>query len=103
MQYVAHFNYEEYKTIPDWVKMVDADQVGMYKGRVVAYDFALDLEERYKWEQESLLKSDYFQTSWKNVKPFLFPAEAFSVTKDLPSPNVIFDNVVLEKRFQDHL
>ena len=103
MPYAAHLNFDEYNTMPEWVEMVEGDQVGMYRGRVVAYDYALDLQERYAWEKESLIKSDYFQNHWKNAKPFLFPAEAFPSTEETPSPNVLFDNVVLAKRFQDHL
>ena len=102
MPYTAHLNFDEHNNMPEWVEMVEGYQVGMHRGRVVAYDFALDLEERYAWEKESLLKSDYFQNHWKNVKPFLFPAECFHY-EETPAPTVIFDNVILENRFQDHL
>jgi len=102
MPYVAHLNHSEYESMPEWSKMVDNDQVGMRNNRVIAYDYALDLEERYEWEQELLIKSDFFQTNWKNVKPFLFPAECFHY-EDTKAPTAQFDNVVLENRFQAHL
>lgn len=82
------------KNLPEWVEMVEGDQVGLYKGRLVAYDYALDLTERYSWEKESGLKSDFFQHGWKNVKPFLYPPETFPEDQDVIPPNLPIGELV---------
>lgn len=88
---------------PDWVDMVEGAQVGHYKDKLVAFDYALDLEERYAWEKESILQSEFFQNSWKEVKPFLFPSESlppdsFSYKSDDPLQSLQpFDGVVQTK------
>ena len=64
--------------MPGWADAVEGMQVGRYNGRVVAYDYALDLEERYAWEEESGYKSNYFQSDWKDQKPELFPQEVIN-------------------------
>lgn len=86
------------KSLPEWVEMVEGDQVGAYKGRVVAFDYALDLAERFAWENESDFKSDFFQTGWKNVKPFLYPSETFPEYQDVVSPNVPIGQLVYPRR-----
>lgn len=89
----------EYRVgMPEWVEMVEGDQVGLYKGRLVAYDYALDLTERFAWEQESNLKSDYFQNSWKNVKPFLYPPGSFPEETNIIPPNVPIGQLVYPRR-----
>ena len=35
---------------PEWAGRVDCEQVGTYKGQVVAYDYACDIVERREWE-----------------------------------------------------
>lgn len=35
---------------PEWTSRVDNEQVGVYKGEVVAYDYAGDMVERREWE-----------------------------------------------------
>ncbi len=62
----------------DWADQIDGRQVGKYKDRVVAFDYALDLEERYDWEQNNLIKSDFFFHDYKFLKPNLFPRECYS-------------------------
>lgn len=86
--------------IPEWVEMVDADQVGIFKKRLVAYDYALDLQERYAWEIESNLKSDFFQGEWKHVKPFLYPPEALPIKRDDSPLQSLqpFEELVIAKR-----
>jgi hypothetical protein len=53
----------DYRKLPSWAKSVDCEQVGMYNGCYVAYDYALDVDvpdeiaEKYK---EVLTANDYF-------------------------------------------
>lgn len=57
---------------PAWIKCVDGEQVGTYKGRVVAYDYALDLVERFKWEEEWKVQSELFQSDeWETRRPHI--------------------------------
>ena len=56
---------------PFWSSHIDQKQVGSYKGRVVAYDFALDITERYLWEKEHKLRSEFFHDTWLSRKPHL--------------------------------
>lgn len=52
--------------LPGWADLVDNRQVGLYKRRCVAYDFALDLIERHEWEKEWNVRSDFFYSNeWK--------------------------------------
>jgi hypothetical protein len=37
--------------VPDWVYHVDSVQAGIYKNRIVAYDYSLDIPERIQWEK----------------------------------------------------
>lgn len=54
---------------------VDNDQVGMYKGQLVAYDYALDIPERISWEQELGLRSTFFQMDWVTFRPWMLVNE----------------------------
>lgn len=47
---------------PRWVSRVDSEQVGIYKGEVVAYDYACDIVERRKWEEQwyGSLQSEWY-------------------------------------------
>jgi hypothetical protein len=55
-----------------WVESLhDGWQIGGYKGRVVVYDYALELSERAQWEEEWGLKSRFFQKEWLPFKPRL--------------------------------
>lgn len=57
---------------PAWASLIDGKQVGPYKGRVVAYDFALDLTERFKWEREWKCQSLFFNSQeWRNQRPHI--------------------------------
>jgi hypothetical protein len=49
-----------YANLPAWARQIDCSQVGMYKGRMVAYDFALDVMEREEWEKEWGTFSKFF-------------------------------------------
>lgn len=46
--------------LPYWTNIVDSYQVGIYKNRVVAYDYALDIIEREQWENEWRTYTDFF-------------------------------------------
>lgn len=52
--YVNHF--------PEWSTLIDSDQVGTYKERIVAYDYALDIPERVQWEKDWDLQSEFFNS-----------------------------------------
>jgi hypothetical protein len=56
---------------PLWAKKIDGQQVGSYKGKTVAYDYALDVTERHIWEEEWKVMSEYFRDEWLNMKPHL--------------------------------
>lgn len=57
---------------PEWIKVVDGEQVGLYKGRVVAYDYALDLVERFRWEREWKTQSELFHSDeWEQRRPHI--------------------------------
>ena len=56
---------EYYGDDADWVCQIDSEQVGMHAGRLVAYDYAIDLFERIEWEKELGLKTSWFQTSYR--------------------------------------
>lgn len=45
---------------PNWVYEVEGYQVGMYHGKLVAYDYALDMPERIKWEEEWGVESETY-------------------------------------------
>lgn len=60
------------KTLPLWVSRVEGEQVGLYKGRVVAYDYALDLVERFGWEKEWRTCSQLFHSDeWESRRPHI--------------------------------
>ncbi len=53
---------------PEWADRIDGSQVGTYLGRVVAYDYALELPERFEWEREWNKRSRFFNSSeWEEV------------------------------------
>lgn len=62
---------------PSWntsingLEVLDKNQAGFYKGRVVAYDFGLDLTERLAWEEELGLRNTFFQNDWAPYRPHL--------------------------------
>ncbi len=45
-----------------WVAHIEGWQVGKYRGKIVAYDYALDIPERRQWEKEWGVESDFFNT-----------------------------------------
>ena len=49
---------------PSWVDTVDAGQVGLHKGKVVAYDYACDMDERDNWEHDWKVESDFYRSNW---------------------------------------
>lgn len=57
-----------YEDLPDWALKVDCSQVGIYKERLVAYDYALELVERAEWEKEWGTTSRFFHC---NRLPYL--------------------------------
>ena len=64
--------WNSYFSRPAWSKLIDGGQVGPYKERVVAYDFALDLTERFKWEREWKCESKFFNSQeWRNQRPHI--------------------------------
>jgi hypothetical protein len=57
---VQFFNHSDDAGAPDWMKQIEGWQIGLYRGKMVAYDFALDIDERVAWEEEWGLRSEYF-------------------------------------------
>lgn len=47
---------------PKWADSIDGAQVGIYLNRYVAYDYALDIPERYEWEMEWNKRSCFFNS-----------------------------------------
>ena len=47
---------------PEWAFKIDGYQVGIYKGRYVAYDYALEIPERFEWEKEWKKHSKFFNS-----------------------------------------
>lgn len=54
--------------LPSWVDSVDREQVGFRNGRVMAFDYAIDLQERLKWEMDLKIKNTFFQRTYINRK-----------------------------------
>ena len=52
------------ENMPKWAALIDNSQVGAYKGRIVAYDFALDINERIQLETEWNTPCEFFQKTW---------------------------------------
>ena len=51
----------------EWASKIESGQVGMYRERVVAYDFALNIPERAEWEHQWGVKSVWFYANgWNN-------------------------------------
>lgn len=46
---------------PVWGMRVEGEQVGLYRGKWIAYDYAWDVTERFKWEEEWKVKSGHFR------------------------------------------
>jgi len=51
---------------PDWANYdnIDHRQVGQYRNRIVAFDFALNLSERLDWENSEGFTGTFFQDVW---------------------------------------
>ncbi len=49
---------------PEWIEKIDSLQVGLHRGRLVAYDYALDRRERHQWEKEWGIRSNFFHQEW---------------------------------------
>lgn len=49
---------------PLWVQTLDQEQAGLYKGRWVAYDYAINLVERHAWERALDIESEFFKTDY---------------------------------------
>lgn len=49
--------------VPMWANDVDGGQVGQYKNKIVAYDYALDVAERKIWEKEWKVKKSFYSES----------------------------------------
>lgn len=58
---------------PKWAEIIDGAQIGMHKGRVVAYDCALDLVERFEWEREWNRYSEFFNShNWREQSVHIY-------------------------------
>lgn len=65
---MAYVEEDFHQVLPEWAERIDCRQVGLYKGRIVAYDFALDLPERAKWEKEWGVYSHFFYSDeWLDI------------------------------------
>lgn len=62
MMVTVDSNKIDWNDLPPWANLIDCNQVGMYKGRMVAYDFALDVMEREEWEKEWGTSSMFFHS-----------------------------------------
>jgi hypothetical protein len=52
---------------PKWSKKIDGGQVGLYKGKYVAFDYALEMYERFEWEREWNQYSVFFNSrDWED-------------------------------------
>lgn len=60
MMMAVDTDYGEFSDLPGWARSVDCSQVGFYKERLVAYDYALDVLEREEWEKEWGTASKFF-------------------------------------------
>lgn len=47
---------------PAWCDKIDGAQVGIYLGRYVAFDYALEIPERFEWEKEWNKRSVFFNS-----------------------------------------
>ena len=51
----------------EWSRKIEGGQVGLYRGRVLAFDFALNIPERAEWEDKWGIKSEWFYFhGWNN-------------------------------------
>jgi len=55
----------EFSIYTKWIDDVEGYQVGIYRSRLVAYDYALDIPERIKWEEEWGVSSETYQLSYR--------------------------------------
>jgi hypothetical protein len=79
MPFVDAWNYGADRFPPKWAEQLDNYQCGLYrgrvngirdpKGRVVAYDYALNVTERYQWERELKIRNSFFQRTWMDNHP----------------------------------
>jgi hypothetical protein len=64
------FNQDVFSDIlhkEDWTYRIEGGQVGMYREKVVAFDFALNIPERALWEREWGVRSTWFyDKGWNN-------------------------------------
>lgn len=58
--------------MPNWAYQLDAHQVGLRNGKIMAYDYALNMPERFRWEKELGIKSNFFHSDWKQCHPEFF-------------------------------
>jgi hypothetical protein len=58
---------------PVWANYdtIDRRQVGRYRNRIVAFDFALNLSERLEWEKSNGFTGSFFQNEWIYCHPEL--------------------------------
>ncbi len=47
-----------------WVEKIEGHQVGEYRGKLVAYDYALSLNEREEWEENWGVESQFYKNGW---------------------------------------
>jgi len=69
---------------PAWTHRVDRTQVGMYKSRYVAYDYACDIVERSHWERQWFgeIKSEWYSGTLRAERR----AEREGFLKEEPQP-----------------
>ena len=60
-------------SLPGWVANIDNFQVGIRNNKLMAYDYALNMKERYQWEEELGIKSKFFNKEWRVCHPYFFP------------------------------
>jgi hypothetical protein len=69
MRSIDFWDFKDNK--PDWARQVDSQQVGLYRGKAVAYDYALDNTERAYLEEQWGQESVFFQAEWLDRRPYL--------------------------------
>jgi hypothetical protein len=67
MVLVESCNYSSSVPETSWAERIEGHQIGMYRDKVVAFDFALNIPERATWEKEWGMYSEWFYANgWDN-------------------------------------
>lgn len=60
------------KDIPQWCKeYIDSTQVGLYKGKFVAFDYGIDVPDRVCLEKKLKFKNSFFSRTYVKDRPYL--------------------------------